>query len=80
TKGASNTASTIAFRRRKAKVGTGMSSSNIGGEQKTSEDWLSGRELGNKKLLTLSISLCEKLGPKPELGLSVLVEDNMSKK
>ncbi|KAF0522436.1 gnat family acetyltransferase [Gigaspora margarita] len=40
-----------------------MSSSNIGGEQKTSEDWLWGRELGNRKLLTLSISLCEKLGP-----------------
>ncbi|KAF0530100.1 GNAT family [Gigaspora margarita] len=39
-------ASTTAFRRRKVKVGTGMSSSNIEGEQKTSKDWLWGRELG----------------------------------
>ncbi|CAG8849722.1 17382_t:CDS:1, partial [Gigaspora margarita] len=58
-----NTASTIAFRYHKAKIGTRMSSSNIRDEQKTLEDWLWGRKLGNRKLFTLSISLCEKLEP-----------------
>ncbi|CAG8731004.1 41910_t:CDS:2, partial [Gigaspora margarita] len=37
-------------------VGTRMCSLNIGGEQKTSEDWL-------LEVATLSILLCEKLGP-----------------
>ncbi|CAG8850157.1 28286_t:CDS:1, partial [Gigaspora margarita] len=53
---ATNTTSTIVFRRHKAKVGTRISSSNIEGEQKTLEDWL-------LEVATLSILLCEKLEP-----------------